>query len=85
DKLTYAKMGRPLQFSDEEPAVMNDIVINNSSIFLDKLQCKMCESAIEIDKQTLFFQYLVESQCLNMMIRLWIQQLTQQLYEREKF
>ncbi|KAG0148682.1 hypothetical protein CROQUDRAFT_654512 [Cronartium quercuum f. sp. fusiforme G11] len=34
-------MGRRLRFSDEELAVMNDIVENDPSIFLDELQHKM--------------------------------------------
>ncbi|KAG0147589.1 hypothetical protein CROQUDRAFT_18687, partial [Cronartium quercuum f. sp. fusiforme G11] len=41
DKSMYVKMGRCYQLSDEELAVMNEIVSNNLSIFLDKLQCKM--------------------------------------------
>ncbi|KAG0143723.1 hypothetical protein CROQUDRAFT_677288, partial [Cronartium quercuum f. sp. fusiforme G11] len=41
NKLTYAKLGRCYQFSDEQLAVMKDIFTNDPSIFIDKLQLKM--------------------------------------------
>ncbi|KAG0140072.1 hypothetical protein CROQUDRAFT_23973, partial [Cronartium quercuum f. sp. fusiforme G11] len=41
NKLIYANMGRTYQTSDEQLTVMKDIVTNNPSIFLDKLQIKM--------------------------------------------
>lgn len=41
NKSTYAKQGRRYRFSDEQLAVMKDIVTNDPSIFLDELQLKM--------------------------------------------
>ncbi|KAG0139897.1 hypothetical protein CROQUDRAFT_100899 [Cronartium quercuum f. sp. fusiforme G11] len=41
DKSTYAKQGRCYRFSDEQLAVMKDIVTNDPSIFIDELQLKM--------------------------------------------
>ncbi|KAG0147172.1 hypothetical protein CROQUDRAFT_485239 [Cronartium quercuum f. sp. fusiforme G11] len=41
NKLTYAKQGRRYRFSDEQLAVMKDIVTNDPSIFIDELQLKM--------------------------------------------
>ncbi|KAG0139278.1 hypothetical protein CROQUDRAFT_54956, partial [Cronartium quercuum f. sp. fusiforme G11] len=41
DKSMYAKQGRHYRFSDEQLAVMKDIVTNDPSIFIDELQLKM--------------------------------------------
>ncbi|KAG0145469.1 hypothetical protein CROQUDRAFT_45788, partial [Cronartium quercuum f. sp. fusiforme G11] len=41
DKSTYTKQGRHYRFSDEQLAVMKDIVTNDPSIFIDELQLKM--------------------------------------------